>query len=74
MGVCVLACARTWIAPFGIVRAEQIENALAPPPDGSTATKKCITLSLNSETHTQIDNPSGARPRVRTQRTNRSHL
>jgi len=26
--------------PFGIVIAEQIENALAPPPDGSTATKK----------------------------------
>lgn len=69
MGV---ACARTWIAPLGIVSAEQIEKALAPPPDGSTATKKCITLSLNSETH--IDNPSGARPRVRTQRTNRSHL
>ena len=45
-------CARTWIAPFGIVSAEQIENALAPPPDGSTATKKCMTFSLNSETHT----------------------
>jgi hypothetical protein len=32
--------------PFSSVRAEQIENALAPPPLGSTATKKCCTLSL----------------------------
>lgn len=40
----VRACVCTWIAPLGIVSAEQIENALAPPPDGSTATKKCMTF------------------------------
>ena len=41
---------RTCIAPLGIVRAEAIENADAPPPLGSTATKKCMTLSLPRST------------------------
>jgi hypothetical protein len=29
--------------------AEQIENAEAPPPDGSTATKKCSTFNLRTQ-------------------------
>jgi len=71
MGV---ACARTWIAPFGIVSAEQIENALAPPPDGSTATKKCMTFNLNSETHTQIQKIVRGMSSEGTRRASRSHL
>jgi hypothetical protein len=50
-------CARTWIAPFGIVSAEQIENALAPPPDGST----CVaTMELRESSERNVRDSSGS--------------
>jgi hypothetical protein len=39
--------------PVRITTSEQMEKADGPPPDGSTATKKCATLSRWSRsTHT----------------------
>ena len=35
---------RTWIVPLGSVMALAIENAEAPPPEGSTAVNVCMTL------------------------------